>query len=262
MKIHKTAIVHPGAELAGDVEVMPYSIIEDKVIIGEGTVIGPHCVIGGGTIMGRGNRTFSGAQIGVPPQDLKHLPNVLGRTIIGDNNVFREFVTVSSSTVYKDDDGHKATQIGGNCLFMASTHVAHDCHVGDRVIMANSAALAGHVTVQSGATLGGLVGVHQFCTVGTMAFIGGMSRINMDVLPYMIMEGHPARCYGPNVVGLTRSGFSKEAVARIRRMFKLIYRSGLNTTQALQEIEETLESCPERDLITEFIRNSQRGISR
>ncbi|NLF58990.1 MAG: acyl-ACP--UDP-N-acetylglucosamine O-acyltransferase [Candidatus Hydrogenedens sp.] len=262
MNIHPTAIIHPGAELAPDVEVQPYTIIEDQVVIGGGSVIGPHCVIGGGTVMGRNNRTYSGAQIGVVPQDLKHVKGALGRTVIGDNNVFREAVTVSSSTVYAGDDGHKVTQIGGDCLFMACSHVAHDCHVGDRVIMANGTALAGHVTVQSGATLGGMVGVHQFCVVGAMAFIGGMSRINMDVLPYMIMEGHPARCYGPNVVGLTRSGFSKESIARIRRIFKLIYRSGLNMTQAIEEIEKVVEDSPEKKTIMDFVRNSKRGVSR
>ena len=262
MNIHSTAIVHPGAVLADDVEVQAYTIIEDHVTIGAGSIIGPHCVIGMGTVMGCNNRTFSAAQIGVPPQDLKHVKGSLGKTIIGDNNVFREMVTVSSSTVYPDGEEHKGTTIGSYCLFMACAHVAHDCYVGDRVIMANSSALAGHVTVHDGATLGGIVGIHQFCVIGTMAFLGGMSRINMDVLPYMIMEGHPARCYGPNVVGLTRNGFSKEAIARIRRMFKLIYRSGLNTSQAVAEIEKTVEDSAEKDAILGIIRESRRGISR
>jgi UDP-N-acetylglucosamine acyltransferase len=254
--------VHPGAVLADDVEVQAYTIIEDHVTIGAGTVIGPHCVIGTGTVMGCNNRTFSAAQIGVPPQDLKHVKGSIGKTIIGDNNVFREMVTVSSSTVYPDGEEHKGTTIGSHCLIMACAHVAHDCYVGDRVIMANSAALAGHVTVHDGATLGGIVGIHQFCVIGTMAFLGGMSRINMDVLPYMIMEGHPARCYGPNVVGLTRNGFSKEAIARIRRMFKLIYRSGLNTSQAVAEIEKAVEESPEKAAVLGIIRDSHRGISR
>ena len=262
-KIHKTAIIHKGAELAPDVEIQPYTIIEDQVVIGPGCVIGPHCVIGAGTRMGANNRTFSGAQIGVPPQDLKHLHDAVGRTVIGDDNVFREMVTVSSGTVYNlEETGKKATTIGSGCLFMACTHVAHDCHLGDRVIMANGTALAGHVTVQTGAILGGLVGIHQFCVIGAMSFIGGMSRVSMDVLPYMIMEGHPARCIGPNTVGLERNGLSKEAVARIRRMHRIIFRSELNMEQAVAAITEQVEDSPERQTILDFIRNSERGISR
>lgn len=261
-KIHPTAIIDPSAELADDVEVMPYTIIEEQVQIGSGCIIGPHCVIGKGTVMGANNRTYSGAQIGVSPQDLKHLTDAVGKTLIGDNNTFRESMTVSSSTVYSMDDMERATRIGDNCLFMACSHIAHDCTVGSRVILANSAALAGHVEVQSGAILGGLSGVHQFCRVGAMAFIGGMSRINMDALPYMIMEGHPARCYGPNVVGLTRNGFSKETVAQIRRIYKLLYRSGLNTSQALKEMEKTVEECDEKRILIDFVKSSKRGILR
>lgn len=261
-KIHATAIIDPSTELADDVEVMPYTIIEEQVHIGPGCVIGPHCVIGKGTVMGKNNRTYSGAQIGVSPQDLKHLNDAVGTTVIGDNNTFRESVTISSSTVYSPDDTAKATRIGDDCLFMACSHVAHDCSVGSRVILANSAALAGHVEVQDGAILGGLSGVHQFCRVGVMAFIGGMSRINMDALPYMIMEGHPARCYGPNVVGLTRNGYSKETVSRVRRIYKLLYRSGLNTSQALKEIEKNVEACDEKRILIDFVKSSKRGILR
>ncbi len=261
-KIHPTAIVDPGASLADDVEVGPYTIIENGVSLGPACRIGPHCVIGEGTVLGAENRTFSGAQLGVAPQDLKHLADTAGRTIIGDRNTFREHVTVSSCTIYGPEDTGKATRIGSHCLFMACSHVAHDCTIGDRVIMANSSALAGHVEVEDGAILGGLVGVHQFCRIGTMAFIGGMSRINMDVLPYMILEGNPARCYGPNVVGLTRNGFSKEAIARIRQVYRLLYRSGLNTSQALVEIEKTVEDSEGRNVLLNFIRSSQRGVLR
>lgn len=261
-KIHPTAIVDSSANLADDVEVGPYTIIEENVHIGPGCIIGPHCVIGKGVVMGAHNRTYSGAQVGVAPQDLKHIPLAAGNTVIGDHNIFREFVTVSSSTVYHENDLHKVTRIGNQCLFMACCHVAHDCQLGNRVIMANSSALAGHVEVQDGAIIGGLAGIHQFCRIGTMAFIGGMARINMDVLPFMIFEGHPARCYGPNVIGLTRLGYSKDALARIRRMFKLLYRSGLNTSQALQKIECEIEPSTEKTIIIEFIKSSQRGVLR
>lgn len=262
MAIHPTAIVDDGADLAADVEVGPYSIIEAGVTIGPGTIVGPHCVIGSGTTIGRGNRFFSGAQIGVSPQDLKHLKGVAGRTAIGDTNVFREFVTVSSSTIYNEDDRDKVTTVGDGCLFMATTHIAHDCHVGSGVIMANGAALAGHVTVQDRVIIGGLVGVHQFCVLGQYAFIGGMTRVNKDALPYMILEGHPARCFGPNAIGLQRNGFSSDAISRIRKIFKLVYRNGLNTTQALERIQSEVEESDEKHVLVEFIKSSERGLSK
>lgn len=262
MRIHPTAIIHPKAELADDVVVEAFTIIEDDVQIGPGCVIGPHSVIGRGTTMGRNNVCYSSAQIGVVPQDLKHLSTVHGLTRIGDNNVFREFVTLSSSTVYSASDRDKVTQLGSGCLLMACTHVAHDCFVGDGVIMANNSALAGHVTVQDRVILGGLTGVHQFCVLGAMSFIGGMSRINKDVLPYMLVEGIPPRCHGPNAVGLARNGLSKDAIAAIRMMYRILYRSDLNTTQALERIEAVVEATPERAALLEFVRASKRGITK
>ncbi|MCX8065928.1 MAG: acyl-ACP--UDP-N-acetylglucosamine O-acyltransferase [Candidatus Hydrogenedentes bacterium] len=264
IKIHPTAIVDPTAELGDDVEVKPYAIIEANVVIGEGSVIGPHCVVGAGTLIGKNNVCYSGAQIGVPPQDLKHLGHKYGRTIVGDNNIFREFVTVSSSTVYSEteDELRKATRIGSNCLFMACTHVAHDCKVGDYVIMANGSALAGHVVVEDYATIGGLSGIHQFCTVGQYSFVGGMSRVSKDVLPYMITEGYPAQCFGPNVIGLQRRGFSNEAIARIKEMYRIIYRSQYNLQQAVQVILEKIPDSLEKTVILEFISRSKRGISK
>lgn len=262
MAIHPTAIVDPKAELAEGVEVGPFSIIEHDVVIGGGTVIGPHCVIGAGTVLGQGNRLFSGAQIGILPQDLKHVKGAFGKTIIGDNNVFREFVTVSSGTVYANDDHEKITQIGSGGLYMGCTHVAHDCIVGNGVIMANQAALAGHVTVQDRVTIGGLTGVHQFCVLGKMSFVGGMTRVNKDVLPYMIVEGSPMKCHGPNTVGLERAGLSKDAIKAIRNIYKLLYRSDLNTTQALERIEAEIPACDEKQVLLDFVRGSARGISK
>ncbi len=260
MNIHPTAIVHASAELAEDVEVQAFSIIEAGVVLGPGTVIGPHCVIGAGTVMGANNRTFSGAQVGVLPQDLKHKKGASGRTVIGNGNTLREFVTISSSTDYGDGNENKVTRIGSQCLFMACSHVGHDCTVGDRVIIANSAGLAGHVTVQDMAIIGGLSGVHQFCVVGRMAFIGAMSRVTKDALPYMILAGYPTLCHGPNTVGLERNGTSKEAIARLRKMYRLLYRSHLNTSQALAAIEQQVPDCEERQVILDFVRNSERGI--
>ncbi len=263
MSIHPTAIVDASAELGAGVEVQAYSIIGAHARIGEGCIIGPHSIIGAGTIMGKGNVTFSGSQIGISPQDLKHVKNTAGRTEIGDNNVFREFVTISSSTVYASDaPGAKVTRIGSGCLFMATTHVGHDCTVGNGVIMANNSALSGHVTVQDRAILGGLTGIHQFCTIGTMAFVGGMTRVNKDVLPYMLVEGHPARCFGPNTIGLQRNGLTADAIQGIRRIYKLLYRSGLNTTQAVERISTDFEASPERETLLSFIAASKRGITK
>ena len=263
MSIHPTAIIDPSAELDASVSVGAYTVIESGAKIGAGTEIGPHNVIGSGTQMGKNNQTFSGAQIGVLPQDLKHVKGAAGQTIIGDANVFREFTTISSSTVYASDaPGAKQTRIGNGCLFMATTHVGHDCTVGNGVIMANGAALSGHVTVHDRAILGGITGIHQFCVIGTMAFVGGMARVNKDVLPYMLVEGHPARCFGPNTVGLQRNGLNSEAIQRIRRIYKVIYRSGLNTTQAVEKIQADIEASPERDLLLSFIAASQRGITK
>lgn len=260
MQIHPSAIIDHTAELAEDVEVQAFSIIEPGVQIGAGTIIGPHCVIGAGAVLGKNNRCYSGAQLGVAPQDLKHIKGAIGRTVIGDGNVFREFVTVSSSTDYGDGDTHKMTAIGDHCLLMACSHVGHDCRLGNRVIIANSAGLAGHVEIHDQAIIGGLSGIHQFCVVGKMAFIGAMARVTKDAMPYMILAGYPTVCHGPNTLGLERNGLSKETIGRIRTMFKILYRSNLNTSQALEEIEHSVEPCEERDVILAFVRNSKRGV--
>ncbi|MDX9971521.1 MAG: acyl-ACP--UDP-N-acetylglucosamine O-acyltransferase [FCB group bacterium] len=262
MKIHSTAIVDARAELADDVEVQPYTIIGPQVRIGAGTVVGPHCVLDGRTVIGENNRIFSGAQIGVLCQDLKHHPDMTGRCIIGDNNQIREHVTISASSMESAEDDERATSLGSDCLLMAYAHIAHDCHVGDSVIMANSATLAGHVDIESYVTLSGLVAVHQFCAVGMYAFVGGLSRVTMDVLPYMMVEGNPPHCYGPNSVGLRRRGFDNDARARIKQMYKIMFRSDLNTTQALNTIEATIADSPERTHFLEFVRKSVRGVTK
>ena len=262
MKIHPTAIIDPHAELEDGVEISAFAIIGAHVKIGEGTIVGPHCVIEGRTIIGKGNRIFSGAQIGVLSQDLKHKAGLIGRTIIGDNNLIREQVTISAATMTSYDDEHRVTSIGNSCMFMACSHVAHDCHVGNGVIMANCAALAGHVEVEDKAILGGLAGVHQECVVGTMSFIGGLTRASRDVLPYMLVDGSPARCGGPNSVGLKRNGFDAAQRNRIKQMYKILFRSDLNTTQALHEIEEAVEDSAEKTKILDFVRKSLRGITK
>ena len=262
MKIHPTAVIHPDAEIADDAEVQPFTIVGAHVKIGAGTVVGPHCVIDGRTVIGEGNVFFSGAQIGVLSQDLKHKPGLVGRTAIGNRNIFREHVTVSACTMTSYDEERRVTSIGDHCMFMAYSHVAHDCHVGTGVIMANCASLAGHVEVEDRAILGGLSGVHQDCVVGKMSFIGGLSRVARDVPPYMIVDGNPAHCCGPNSVGLKRNGFDPAQRTQIKLMYKIMFHSDLNTTQALHEIETAVQESEERACFLEFIRRSIRGVTK
>ena len=262
MSIHPSAIVDPKAEVHEEAQIEAFSIIGPHVKIGAGTVIGPHCVMTGRTVIGERNRFFSGSQVGVLSQDLKHKEGLIGRTIIGNDNTFREHITISASTMTSYDDDHRVTSIGDNCLMMAYAHVAHDCHVGSHVVLANCASLSGHVDVEDRAILGGLSGVHQECVVGTLAFVGAMSRVSKDVPPFMIVEGNPARCFGPNSVGLRRNGFDQEARKRVKAMYKIMFRSDINTTQALHEIEATIGEGEERDHFVEFVRKSLRGITK
>lgn len=262
MKIHPTAIVDPRAELADDVEVQAFTIVGPQVRIGGGTIVGPHCVLDGRTVIGAGNVFYSGAQIGIVCQDLKHRRDLVGRVSIGDGNQIREHVTISASSLESAEDEHRVTSVGNGCLLMAYAHVAHDCHVGNNVIMANCTALAGHVDVEDWASLSGLCAVHQFCIIGAHSFVGGLTRVTKDIPPYMIVEGNPARCCGPNSIGLRRRGFSDEARARIKQMYKIMFRSDLNTTQALHEIEASVEDSPERTHFLEFVRKSIRGITK
>ena len=262
MTIHPSAIVHPDAELAEDVEIQAFTIIGPHVQIGAGTVVGPHCVIEGRSVIGKNNRFSSGAQIGILCQDLKHKAGLVGRAVIGDNNVFREHMTVSASTMSSPADDHRTTSIGSGCLFMAYSHVAHDCHIGNSVIIANCSALAGHVVVEDKAQLSGLVAVHQECVIGTLCYVGGSSRLTKDAPPYMIIEGNPARCCGPNTVGLRRNNVDAAARARIKTMYKIMFRSDLNSTQALEEIEATVEDSDERTHFVEFFRKSIRGVTK
>lgn len=262
MSIHPTAIIDPNAELAGDVDVGPFSIIGPHVKIGPGNVVGPHVVIDGRTEIGQGNQFFSGAQIGVLSQDLKHKKGLVGRTTIGDHNLFREHVIVSASTMESFDEEHRVTSIGSHCMFMGCSHVAHDCHVGSFVLMANCAVIAGHVDVEDYAILGGLSAVHQECVVGRHSLLGGLCAASKDVAPYTIVKGNPAKCRGVNLVGLRRRGFSEATRSVIKEMFRIMFRGDFNTTQALHHIETTVEDCEERSHFLEFVRKSIRGITK
>lgn len=262
MNIHPMAIVHPDAELAADVEVQAFSIIGPRVRIGRGTIVGPHCVLDGDTIIGEHNRFSSGAQVGIPTQDLKHDLSLVGKTRIGDRNVVREFATITASTVPSADQADRMTSIGNDNLLMTYVHIGHDCHVDNHCIIASYCALAGHVDVHDYANIAGMAAFHQDVRVGAHAFIGGMSRVTMDCAPYMITAGNPPRCAGPNAVGMERRGVSPEARARVKELHRIMFRSKLNTTQALAEVERSVDASPERDYFVEFVRNSARGVTK
>ena len=253
--IHETAVVDPGAELADGVRVGPFAVIGAGVVIGEGSEIGAGAHIEGPTRMGRENRVFPKATLGFEPQDLKYRGEDTALEI-GDRNQFREFVTVHRGTGH----GRSLTTIGSDCLFMVYTHVAHDCIVGDRVVMANCATLAGHVEVESDATISAFSAVHQFCRVGCHAYIGGYSVITKDALPYVKTVGQKPLCYGVNTIGLARKGFSKEAIEVVNAAIKVVIGSKLNTSQALARLEAEYAGQPDADHLIAFLKASQRGV--
>jgi len=254
--IHPSAIIDKTAVLGQDVSVGPYTIIGPECTIGDGCIIGSSVAIHRWTELGPGCRVWHGASLGGDPQDLK-FKGARTKVAIGANTAIREYVTVNLST----EEGH-LTRIGRNCFLMAYAHVAHECSVGDQVIMANSANLAGHVTVEDFAIIGGLTPVHQFCTIGCYAMVGGASAVQKDILPYSKSFGVPAKIFGLNSIGLTRRGFSAEARTVLHRAFRLIFYSGLNTTQAVERIRAELEQTPEIVHLLEFIAKSQRGIAK
>ena len=252
--VHPTAIVHPEAKL-DHVKVGAYSVIGAAVQIGAGTEVGAHVVIEGPIRIGKDCKIFPYASMGHIPQDLK-FHGEHSELIIGDGNVFREFVTIHRGT----EGGGRQTIIGSNNYFMAYAHVAHDCRIGDSVIMANAATLAGHVIVEDHSVVGAFSGIHQFCRVGKYGFVGGYSVITKDVLPYSKTVGNRAHCYGINKVGLQRKGFSAETLQTIKHAYRLLFQAKLNTTQALEAIEREVPHTPEVDYLVNFIKTSRRGI--
>ncbi len=255
--IDPRAIVDEGAKLAEDVSVGPFSIIGPDVEIGAGTVIGPHVVISGPTKIGKENRFFQFASIGEDPQDKKYAGEAT-ELLIGDNNVFRESCTVHRGTV--QDEG--ITSIGDDNLFMAYTHIAHDCRIGNGVIMSNSATLAGHVEIGDQVILGGFTLVHQFCKIGPHAFAAMASQITKDVLPFVMVGGIPTRPYSINSEGLKRRGFDSEQITRIRNAYKTIYKSGLLLSDAVKQLESVAKNDESVREMIEFIANSDRSILR
>ncbi len=256
--IHSTAIIAPGAELDSTVTVGPYAVIGEHVKIGAGTSIGPHTVIEGRTEIGCDNQIFQFASIGAIPQDLKFAGEV-SYLKIGDRNRIREFVTMHLGT----EDGCGVTTIGDDNLFMAYSHVAHDCIVKNHVILANAATLAGHVEVDDFAILGGLSAVHQFARIGCHVMASGGSMIGQDIVPYAIVQGDRAKVVGLNLIGLKRRGFSSEALSNIKKMYKLVFRTNLKLEEAIAQLEEQFDkSAPEVATYLDFLNKSERGLAR
>ena len=254
--VHPTAIVHAGAVLGEGCTVGPYAIIGPHVVLGPRCRIHPHAIVDGHTTMGSDNEVFPFACIGGKTQDLKHTGGV-AFVRIGDHNVFRESCTVHAATA----EGH-ATIVGSHNHFLATTHLAHDCQVGSHVIMSNLASLAGHVVVEDHAVLGGMAAVHQFVRIGCHAMVGGCSKVVQDIPPFMMVDGNPAGTRFVNKVGLERRGFTPEAVAALTKAYKILFRSGLTTANALARIEAEVEATPEILHLAQFTRASQRGLTK
>jgi len=229
--IHPTAVISDRAEIAPNVKIGAYAVIGDNVKIGSQTTIGSHVVIEGPTEIGANNRIFPGAVIGLEPQDLKY-QGANSWVKIGDDNLIREYVTINRAT----DEG-EITEIGNHTLLMACVHVAHNCVIGDEVVIANNVALAGHVHIEEKATIGGVLGIHQFVHIGKLAMVGGMSRIDRDVPPYTLVAGNPARVRSLNLIGLKRRGYSSEDIAQLKKAFRLLYRSSYRLEEALVQLE-------------------------
>ncbi len=253
-KIHPTAVVDSGAELGEGVEVGPYCVIGPHVKIGAGTRLMSHVVVDGWTSLGAGCTVFPFASIGQMTQDLKYKGGA-PRVEIGDRTTFREYTTVNAAT----NDGD-VTRVGSGCHIMAYVHVAHDCIVGNEVVMANAATLAGHVIIEDQAIIGGLCGIHQFVRVGRLAITGGCSKLTQDLPPFMMADGNPLEVHTINSVGLKRRGVPESTESLIKKAHKILYREGLSTRQALDKIGQQIELVPEIQHLLNFIKSSERGI--
>lgn len=255
LTIHPTAIVSPNAQLADGITVEPYAVIEDDVIIGERTFIGPHTLIANGARIGKECKIHKGAVVSTAPQDLSYKGE---QTFfeLGDNSTIREFCTLNRGTTKQ----HGKSTVGSNCLLMAYTHVAHDCIIGNNVIIANSVQMAGHVTIQDFAIIGGLSAIHQFVNIGAHTMLGGHFRYPKDVPPYIIAGGWPVSFERLNIIGLRRRGFSKEALDALNDAYRHLYLSNLNVSQGVQRIKESMTVTPEVQNLLDFIAASKRGI--
>ena len=242
--IHETAVVSPGAKIGRNVEIGPYSVIGENVEIGEGTRIGPHVVLAGWTSIGKDCQIFQGASVGEVPQDLK-FKGEKSYTFIGDRTVIREGVTIHRAA----GEGEE-TRVGSDCLLMAMSHVAHNCILGN------------HVIIEDRVVIGGMAGIHQFVKIGRNAMVGGMAKLVQDVVPYTIVDGHPAKVVGLNSVGISRAGIPLEIRRSIKKAYKILYRSGLSLAEAISVIEQEVDSSEEVEHFLRFLRNAERGICR
>jgi UDP-N-acetylglucosamine acyltransferase len=250
-EVSKKAIIHDGVEIG------PYCVIGDDVEIGKGTYVGPYTMINGPTVIGKGCRFEGYVSAGGPPQDLKYKGEKT-RLEIGDNNLFREFVTLNRGTT----GGGGITRIGSGNLLMAYCHVAHDCQLGSNIVMGNLATLGGHVHIEDRVIIGGMSAIHQFTKIGAYTIMGGGTLVGMDVVPYAKVQGNRAKMYGINTIGLKRNGFSDEVIESISRAYRLIFKMGLKLKDAVSKIEMEFAGIPEVMRIVEFIKVSERGIAR
>lgn len=257
VRIDPTACVHPTAELDTGVEIGPFTVIGEGVRIGANTKISSHVVVDKWTTIGANNQVFQFVSIGAPPQDLGYKSEKT-ETIIGDNNVFREFVTVHRATT-KDK---LRTECGSNNLFMNYVHIAHDCRLGDNIIMANSATLGGHVAIDNNAIVGGLVAVHQHVRIGAYCIIGGASAVSKDIPPYVMAVGNRASVYRLNAVGIRRQGFTREELDEIKRSYKIVFRSSLSTAAAIEALKKEMPGSRHAKRFADFLAGSKRGLAR
>ncbi|MCP4404801.1 MAG: acyl-ACP--UDP-N-acetylglucosamine O-acyltransferase [bacterium] len=255
MSIHQRAVVHENATIGEDVTIGPFAVIGEDVTLGKGCEVGPNVVIDGWTEIGDRCKFFAGASIGSAPQDLKYRGEKT-RLSVGDGCIFREYVTVNTGTV--NDRG--VTKLGKQCLMMAYSHVAHDCLLGDNVILANSVALSGHVTIEDYAIIGGICGVHQFVRIGAHSIVGGFSGLAQDVPPYMMVSGERARVYGLNSIGLKRRNFSEDAMKALKKAYRILFRSKLSIKHAVERVRAEVPDLPEIQSLLHFIEHSERGI--
>jgi UDP-N-acetylglucosamine acyltransferase len=255
MEIHPSAVVSPHAELATGVRIGPYSVIGDYVAIGKDTNIGSHVVIDGHTQLGERNRIYPFVSIGSPPQDIGYRGEDT-RVFIGDDNMIREYATINRATTKQE----WKTVVGNENYIMAYAHIAHDCILGNKVIMSNVATLGGHIAVGDYATLGGMVAVHQFVRIGAYAFLGGKSGVDRDVPPFMITAGSRAKLYGVNGRGLTRLGFSQETIDGLKKAYRIIWRENKRMGVGIKEVKKEISSFPELEMLIGFIEASERGV--
>jgi UDP-N-acetylglucosamine acyltransferase len=256
--IHETALVHPTAEVADGVEIGPYSIIGEKVKIGKGTRVGPHCVIDKWTVIGAGCQIYQYASLGAPPQHLRYKGEETP-VMVGDNNIIREFVTIHRGTSF----GNGKTVLGDDNFIMAYAHIAHDCTLGNRIIMSSYAALGGHVEIGDYAIIGGIVAIHQYVRIGTYAFIGGATALTRDIPPYITASGMKVKFYGINTLNLQRHNVSKEVIQGLRKAYRVLFRSHLTMEEAIKKLQEDpVCVLPEVRHMLDFIKGSKRGVTR